>query len=240
MSVFLARRMAERISSRRMPLPAPRVALVLSGCGVHDGTEIHEAVLALLALDRLGAKVLHVAPDALQSHVVDHQRGDVVSNEARNVRTESARIARGPVGDLAELDVKQIDALVFPGGFGATKNLSDYAMRARGVAVHPAVVRAIQATHAARKPMAFLCTAPILAAKVLGAAHHPLLTIGRDAAIADDLASFGAKHESTDARGIVVDRENRIVTTPAYMLAQRIGDAAHGIDLAMRAMLEMR
>jgi enhancing lycopene biosynthesis protein 2 len=222
-----------------MPPPVPRGALLLSGCGVHDGSEIHEAVLAMLALDRAGARIIWTAPDTAQAHVVDHQRGEIAPNASRNVRIESARIARGPVADVADLSVRDLDALVVPGGYGVTKNLSDYAFRARAMEVHPAVAKLIRDMHDARKPMAFLCTAPVVAARVLGRAR-PRLTIGRDIAVAEDIASFGAIHEPADARGIVVDREQRIVSTPAYMLAQRISDAAVGIDQAIRAMLELR
>ena len=228
-----------RIHSAAMVRPAPRVAVLLSGCGVHDGSEIQETVLALLALDRAGARVIAIAPDIAQTHVVDHQRGEIASHETRNARIESARIVRGPVADLAKITVSDFDALLVPGGFGATKTLSDYAFRARAMQVNPDVARIIRETHAARKPLAFLCTAPILAARVLGA-KHPTLTIGRDTAIADDLVAWGAIHEATDARGIVVDREQRIVSTPAYMVGEHIVDVAHGIDHAVRAMLELR
>lgn len=221
-----------------MAPPTRRVALILSGCGVHDGTEIQEAVLALVALDRAGAKVLCAAPNVAQPHVVNHFTGEIAAAESRNTLVESARIARGSVVDLASMNIRDIDAAVFPGGFGVTKTLSDYATRGRDAKVQPDVARLITAMHGARKPMALLCTAPILAARVLSGSH-PLLTIGRDSAIAADLESWGARHEGCDARGLVVDRDNRIVTSPAYMLAGRISEAADGIERAIRAMLEL-
>lgn len=222
-----------------MKSPAPRVGLLLSGCGVHDGSEIHEAVLALLALDRAGASVTCLAPNMAQHHVIDHQRGEVSAHETRNVLSEAARIARGPVTDLAQVHARDLDALVLPGGFGAAKNLSDYAFRGREMQVHADVARLVREMHDAKKPMAFLCVAPVIAARVLGASH-PVLTIGRDVSTAADLTSWGAVHEAAEARGVVVDRVQRIVSTPAYMLATHIGDVAQGIEQAVRAMLELR
>ena len=217
----------------------PRVALVLSGCGVHDGSEIHESVLALLALDRAGAKVVCAAPNVALPHVVNHFTGELAPFDTRNALVESARIARGNVVDLASLVVADLDAAVFPGGYGATKVLSDYAVRARDAQVHPGVAALLRAMHAARKPMALLCTAPLLAARVLGPTAHPVLTVGRDSAVAQDVTAWGARHEARDARGIVVDRDNKLVSTPAYMVASRISEAADGIDKAIRAMLEL-
>ncbi len=222
-----------------MKTTAPRVGVLLSGCGVHDGSEIHEAVLALLALDRAGAKAICIAPDMAQHHVIDHQRGEVASNETRNVRSEAARIARGPVSELAGIHAKDLDALVLPGGYGAAKNLSNYAFRGREMQVDEDVARLVREMHLAKKPMAFLCVSPVIAARVLGVSH-PVLTIGNDSATAADMTSWGAVHEATDARSVVVDRAQRIVSTPAYMLATGIADVAHGIDQAVRAMLELR
>ena len=41
----------------------------------------------------------------------------------RNVLVESARIARGNISPLSTLSATSYDAVVFPGGFGAAKNL---------------------------------------------------------------------------------------------------------------------
>lgn len=218
---------------------APRVVVVLSGCGAHDGSEIHESVLALLALDRAGARVVCAAPNVAQPHVVDHYTGEIAAHESRNALVESARIARGAAVDLAGIAARDFDAAVFPGGFGATKVLSDYARRAREMTVLPAVAALLREMHAARKPVALLCTAPLLAARVLGPTAHPVVTAGRDAAVADDVRAWGARHEARDARGVVVDRENKLVTTPAYMVATRISEAAEGIDRAIRALIEL-
>lgn len=216
----------------------PRVAVILSGCGVHDGSEIHESVAALLALDRAGARLVCAAPNVPQPHVINHLTGEINPHDSRNVLVESARIARGSVVDLATVRVTDIDAAVFPGGYGAAKTLSDYASRGRDAQVHPEVARLVREMHAARKPMAFFCIAPVLAARVLGE-FHPRITIGTDAAVAADLEAWGARHQSCQVQDIVVDHEHKIVSTPAYMLATRISEVAAGIERAVRAMLEM-
>jgi enhancing lycopene biosynthesis protein 2 len=222
------------VPSRRPPI----VAVLLAGCGVHDGSEVHETVLALLALERAGARALCTAPNVPQGRVINHATGEPSTYETRSVLVESARLARGPVADLATVTPRDFDALFVPGGYGVTTTLCDYAARGRGAAVLPDVARVIRDAHAARKPMAFVCTAPVLAARVLGASR-PTLTIGQDAALAADLEAWGAVHRACDARNIVVDREQRVVSSPAYLLARGVADAAHGIDRAVRALLEL-
>ena len=166
----------------------PKVGVVLSGCGVFDGSEIHEAVLTLLALDRRGAEVVCMAPASDQTHVVDHVRGDVSAGERRNVLVESARIARGAILDISGVRAADLDALVLPGGYGAAKNLSSYAFDGPKCKVHPDVAKAIKDMHACGKPIGALCIAPVLVAKVLGKVS---LTIGDDQATADNLVAMG-------------------------------------------------
>jgi enhancing lycopene biosynthesis protein 2 len=215
-----------------------RAAVVLSGSGVYDGSEIHEAVITLLALDRAGAEAVCVAPNVDQLHVVNHLTGDVVGGERRNALVEAARIARGKVRDVATLAASEVDALLLPGGFGAAKNLCDFAVRGAGCSVHPEVARAVREVHAARKPIGAMCIAPALVAAVLGG-EHPSLTIGNDVETATALEKMGAKHEACSTRDVIIDRERRIVTTPAYMLAQRISEAAVGIEALVREVLAM-
>ncbi len=207
----------------------PRIGVVLSGCGVFDGTEIHEAVITLLALDRAGADIVCLAPDVDQMHVIDHLHGDVARGERRNVLVESARIARGNVLDAAAVDPDELDALILPGGFGAAKNLSDFAVKGAGCTVHPEVARVVAAVHDASKPIGAICIAPAVVARLLGE-ERPHLTIGSDPGTAAALEAMGACHEACDVRHTVVDRERRLVTTPAYMLAGSISEAAAGIE----------
>lgn len=204
-----------------------RVAVVLSGCGFLDGAEIHESVLALLALDRAGTEVTCFAPDQPQAQVVNHFTGQPAS-ESRNVLTESARIARGKIQPLSQADASLFDALIVPGGFGAAKNLSNFAIQGAECDINPDLTRLVKAMHQAGKPMGFICIAPALLPKILGVPVR--LTIGNDIDTAEVIDSMGGEHVTCPVDDIVVDADQKVVTTPAYMLAQRISEAALGID----------
>jgi enhancing lycopene biosynthesis protein 2 len=212
-----------------------KIGVVLSGCGVYDGAEIHESVLTLLAISRHGAEAVCYAPNIPQHHVINHLTGEE-SGETRNVLVESARIARGNIRDLAQFNVADVDALVFPGGFGAAKNLSSFAFDGSGCTVNPQVAAAINATVAAGKPVGALCIAPAILAKVLGSVD---LTIGQDDGTAAALEALGAHHKKTLQGEVVVDREKRVVTTPCYMLESTVAQIADGADAAIRAILDL-
>ncbi|MDD2558157.1 MAG: isoprenoid biosynthesis glyoxalase ElbB [Desulfuromonas sp.] len=207
-----------------------KVGLLLAGCGVYDGSEIHEAVISMLALDRAGMKVQCVAPSMNQLQVTDHLRGEE-QEEVRNVMVESARIARGNVLNIAEVDVADFDALVIPGGFGAAKNLCDFADKGADCSVNPDVEKFILAMVEAGKPVAAICIAPALVARVLGKAGKKVkLTIGNDADTAAAINAMGAQHVECSVNDCVVDKEFNVVSTPAYMLAGSIAQAAAGIE----------
>lgn len=212
-----------------------RVAVVLSGCGVFDGAEIHESVLTLLALSKAGVTYQIFAPDKEQLHVIDHTNGQVM-NEKRNVMIEAARIARGNVKPLTEYKAEQFDGLIFPGGYGVAKNLCTFALDGADFKVDAEVERVIKETHQAGKPIGALCISPVLIAKVIPGA---LVTIGRDKATAEVLQQIGARHQETDNTGIAIDRENKIVTTPCYMLDSSIAQIAEGAEKLVRAMIEL-
>jgi enhancing lycopene biosynthesis protein 2 len=214
-----------------------RVGVVLSGCGFRDGSEIHESVLTLLALDRNGATVTCFAPDLAQPSVVDHRTGKP-AKEKRNVLAEAARIARGKVADLATAKAADLDALVLPGGYGAVLNLSDFATAGAKAKVHPEVARILKEMHAAKKPIGAWCIAPAVLALVLGK-DAPTLTIGEDAGTKRALEGLGAKHMDCTVRQICVDEEQRIVTTPAYMFDAGIADVATGIERGVAALVKM-
>jgi enhancing lycopene biosynthesis protein 2 len=206
-----------------------KIGVVLAGCGVYDGAEIHEAVLTLLALDRAGATTVILAPNA-ELDVVSHTTGKP-TGEQRNVLEESARIARGQIKDLAKVDAKELDAVVFPGGFGAAKNLSNFAQKGADCTVHPAVVRIVKEMHAQKKPIGAACIAPATIAAVFrGTPATVNVTIGNDPDTAKNIEACGAKHTDCTVFDIVVDEKNRVVTTPAYMLGQSISEVAAGID----------
>ena len=207
-----------------------RVGVLLSGCGVFDGAEIHESVLTLLALDRAGARIDCMAPDVDQLHVIDHRSGEV-TGEVRNVLTESARIARGEIRNLTEVSVDELDALILPGGFGAAKNLSSFATEGAEAEVQPDVARLLREMLAAKKPIGVACIAPaVLAAVLRDEGRKGSLTIGDDADTAAALEAMGVVHTPCSVAEAHVDADLGVVSTPAYMLAGRISEAAAGIE----------
>ncbi len=214
-----------------------RVGVILSGCGFKDGSEIHESVLTLLALDRAGADVLCFAPDIAQAKVVNHLTGEE-TGETRSVLVESARIARGEIRDVKEADAAALDALILPGGFGAAMNLCDFAVKGAEADVNDDVARLVRAVHAAGKPIGAICIAPALIARVLGK-DGPTLTIGTDAGTAAALEACGAHHQACPVDEMVVDTEQRIVTTPAYMLGPTIKDVAAGIERCVDEVIKL-
>ena len=211
--------------------------MVLSGCGFQDGAEIHESVLTLLALDRAGCEVSCYAPDVAQARVVNHLTGEE-TGETRNVLVESARIARGEIQDLSKANAADLDALVLPGGFGAALNLSDFAAQGANATVHPELARLVKDVHAQGKPIGAICIAPGVIAATLGD-QGPTLTIGNDAGTADALQACGASHEECPVEAFVVDRDQKIVTTPAYMLGPSIRHVAAGIEGCVAEVLAM-
>ena len=217
---------------------AKKVGVILSGCGVNDGAEIHEAVCTMLALDRAGAEIVCLAPNRDQAGVVNHLTG-TPQGEKRNVLVESARIARGKISDVASVTAAQLDAVILPGGFGAAKNLCNFAEAGAKAEADPGVAKLLRDMHAAKKPVGALCIAPAVLASVLGKDVHPQLTIGTDEGTAKILEQMGAKHVATPVSDIVVDRDNKIVTSACYMLATRITQVADGAEKAVRALLEM-
>lgn len=216
------------------------VGVVLSGCGIFDGSEIHESVLTLLALDREGATVKIFAPSGPQKHVVDHFEGKVVSGEKRNILEESARIARGKIQDISRAEIEYMDALIFPGGSGIVKNLSDFTEKGAACHIHPKVERLILDAMEHKKVLGFMCLAPLLAAKTgTRAGKKPIVTLGNDPEMAKAVKAMGAVHKACSAIDVVVDEENRFVTTPAYMLAKSITEAETGISELVRTVLSM-
>ena len=213
----------------------PKIAVVLSGCGVYDGAEIHESVITLLALDRAGAEVVCCAPNIPQLHVIDHASGEV-AGEARNVAVESSRIARGAVVALDQLDVSGVDGVIFPGGFGAAKNLCDYAVNGPAMTVQPEVERVVREARAAGKPLAFLCIAPVIAARLLPGVR---VTIGADPGTAGHIEELGGRHVECPVDDFVEDEEQNVLTAPAYMLGPGIKEVAAGIERLVARLIEL-
>jgi enhancing lycopene biosynthesis protein 2 len=218
----------------------PRVAVCLSGCGVLDGSEVHEAVLTLLALDQARAEILCCAPNIDQAAVMNHLSKLAVPGERRQVLTESARIARGAIADLATVKAADIDALIFPGGYGAATNLCTFARDGAECRVNPEVERLVKEMLTARKPIGVICIAPAMLARILGReAPGAKLTVGNDPETASAIGRMGATHVTCACTSFVIDEKNRIVSTPAYMLGKGPAEVFEGIHKLVAQVLRL-
>ncbi|MDF2182440.1 isoprenoid biosynthesis glyoxalase ElbB [Neptuniibacter sp. CAU 1671] len=214
-----------------------KIAVILSGCGVYDGSEIYEAVLTLLHLSRTGVAYQCMAPDIEQLHVINHHTGEPVEGEVRNVLQESARLARGEIISLADANPEDYDGLIIPGGFGAAKNLSDFALQGGDAQANPDVVAFSRAMHEAGKPIGLICIAPALTPLLIG--KGVTCTIGNDTGVASAIEQMGGKHKNCPVNDIVIDAAHRVVTTPAYMLAGSITEVDAGIARLVQAMVDL-
>lgn len=214
-----------------------KVGVMLSGCGVFDGSEIHEAVLTLLALDRAGVETVCMAPDMDQIHVINHLTQEK-TEEKRNVLVESARIARGKIKNLKDVKASDLDALIMPGGMGAAKNLSTFAIQGTDAQVDPEVKRLLNEMVSAGKPVGAICIAPATLTKALSD-KKPQVTIGNDLNTAQAIEKMGGDHKNCTVDMIHVDESNNIVTTPAYMLGPGIKDIAVGIEKLVNKVVSM-
>ncbi|MBY5993379.1 isoprenoid biosynthesis glyoxalase ElbB [Ferrimonas balearica] len=213
------------------------IAVILSGAGVFDGSEIHEAVLTLLALSRAGVPYRCYAPDRDQLHVVNHLTGEVAEGERRNILVEAARIARGEIQPLSALSAEAHAAVILPGGFGAAKNLCDFAVTGAECQVAEDVSQACRSFIQAGKPSGYVCIAPIMMPRIFGEGVRG--TIGTDVDTAAAFNLMGGDHQSCPVQEVVVDPSHKVVSTPAYMLAGNIAEAAEGIEKLVAEVLAM-
>jgi len=211
-----------------------KFAVVLAGCGVYDGAEIHEATLSMYQIKKQGADYEIFAPDTEQHHVINHLTGDEMK-EKRNVLVESARIARGKIKPLADFKAENFDAILFPGGFGVAKNLCTFAFDGPECKVNPDTEKALKAMHTAGKPIGALCISPVIVAKILGDVE---LTIGQDKDTAAAVEKMGASHKSTSHGEVIIDAKNNVYTTPCYMLDANIVQIGEGAENIVRTILK--
>ena len=209
-------------------------AIILAGCGVYDGSEIHEAVMTMYAVTKNGAEYRIFAPDIAQHHVVNHLTGAEMP-ETRNVLVESARIARGKIQPLNKLDLRDFDALIFPGGFGVAKNLCSYAFKGADCDVLPQVAKVLRDAMSKCKPIGALCISPVLLAKVVG---HATITVGPDAEDAANVRVMGATHIATQHGDVVYDEKHRLFSTPCYQLESNLVQIAEDADSIVKEMLK--
>ncbi|ESO95105.1 hypothetical protein LOTGIDRAFT_160866 [Lottia gigantea] len=221
-----------------------KVAVILSGCGVYDGTEVHEASAILVHLSRAGSEVGMFAPNINQMHVINHTKGEPMEQN-RNVLEESARIARGKISALSELDSKKFDAVIFPGGFGAAKNLSSFASDGTAMKVNDEVEKTLKDFYNEKKPIGLCCISPVLAAKVFNGCE---VTVGSDkeeggkwphAGTAGAIESMGSKHIKKSVTECHVDDKNKIVTTPAFMCETKLHEIFDGIGVMVNKVLSL-
>ena len=216
-----------------------RIGVCFSGCGVNDGSEIHESVMTILSLDSHNIDIIYLAPDIKQTNVNNHLN-DSNTDEERNVLIESARIARGHIKDISKLSAKDLDAIIFPGGFGAALNLCNFGQKGSSAEIQEDVFNIIRDMIENNKPIGAICIAPaMLACALRDMGLGAKLTIGNDKGVADQINLMGSIHIDCPVDGIVVDNEMKIISTPAYMLATRISEAADGINKLVNKIVEI-
>ena len=215
----------------------PKVGVILSGCGVEDGSEIYEAVLTFLALERSGATVQAIAPDVEQAHVVNHYTGDEMRGQSRSVLVEAARIVRGKIMSASEVSAHDLDALILVGGYGVVKNLCSYASDGENANINADIGRLIQEMNGLGKPIGAMCAGPIAVALALRG-KNPVLTVGNDGSMALGLTRLGATHAVTDVDQVYVDANNNIVSTAAFLLAKSVGEAEPAITKLVNEVVE--
>ena len=224
-----------------MEKKSPKFAVVLAGCGNFDGSELHETITGLLSIDQLGGEYHCFAPDIEQGKTVNAYKKSIIAVKGeinnRNVLTESARIARGNIKPLTELKVSDYDAIIFPGGQGAINNWCDYALKGINCSVNSGVVRVLKQAHEQQKWIGAMCIAPVIVAIVLGA-NSVHVTIGDDSKVAAEIASTGAIHENRGATEVCIDTQNKVVTTPCYMLATSIKEIYQGNYALIKAIFD--
>lgn len=213
-----------------------KTAVILAGCGNRDGSETHETLSALLAMDKRGMQYQCFAPQG-EFSVYNHIEGKP-SGEKRNIMVEASRLCRGNIKPLSAYRAEDFDALVLPGGMGAAQNWSNYVFEGENMEVNEQVAEAVRSTHAAGKPVAAMCIAPMILAKVLGD-KHPTITLGNDCPAAEHARKLGCKHRICTAEEAVADKENKIVTTPAYMIATHIAEVFAGADRMVEELVKL-
>lgn len=215
---------------------AKKIAVLLSGCGVYDGSEIYETVLTLLRLDQSGAEYQCIAPNDAMMHVINHMTGEEMQ-ESRNILVEAARLARGNIVDLAEAKEDEFDGLILPGGFGAAKNLCDFAVKGTEMSIRQDVIDFVRRFHQAQKPVGLMCIAPVMVPQLFG--EKVTCTIGTDPSVAEAVTAMGGDHQDRAVDDICIDKANKVVTTPAYMLASGIFEASQGVFALVDEVLSM-
>ncbi|GAB4123965.1 MAG: isoprenoid biosynthesis glyoxalase ElbB [Raineya sp.] len=223
-----------------------KFGVLLSGCGVYDGAEIHESVSVLLALDKMGIEAVCIAPNVEQHHVINHLTGEEMP-EKRNVLIEAARIARGAIVEVNDVNIDELDALVMPGGFGVAKNFTKWAFQGPNGEILDSVKKLIRAFYQAKKPIGAVCMAPTTIAKALEGLANVQLTIGNVVekspydikAISEGINATGNVAVMVSVEEVFVDKNNKIVTSPCYMMEASISQVYAGAEKTIEKLKEL-
>jgi enhancing lycopene biosynthesis protein 2 len=217
-------------------------AVILSGCGILDGSDVWEVVLLSHYLSIKGKSPVFYAPDEMQKEVVDHLT-QVPTDERRNVLKESARMARGEIRELKSLSGKDIDGIILPGGYGTIRNLADYLGEPKNGYLKPSsdLQRIIREIFRRKKPIGACGLAGLLVASALrDILDTPLtLTIGKDPELIRQMEGMGALHVLSKGREVVMDSEHKLVTTPASLLKLELNQMALSIENMINGIIEL-
>lgn len=224
-----------------------KIGVLLSGCGVYDGAEIHEAVFSLLAIEEKGFDATCIGVNKDQHHVVNHISGTEM-DEKRNMLTEAARIARGNITDISDLNLDDIDGLIIPGGFGSAKSLTSWAFDGPDGKIIKEVKDLILKLIACQKPIIALCVSPVVISKALESSEFKAnLTIGSNQekspydidGFKNGLEKTGVSVSMKTIKEINIDYENKIISAPCYMMEASILEIRNNIKQAVDAMAEL-
>ena len=201
-----------------------KFAMILSGCGGMDGSEVHEAVSLMIAVKQLGCKYTCFALNEPQKYVinVNHDIGtQQQTSETRNMLLEAGRLNHGLIHDLKKLNVSQFDGLVLPGGYGTGTSLSNFiecdgqtCKKNIDYIVKDEIKDVIQEFNKQKKPIFAGCMAPILVNGSLTG-----VTIMTDIGLytKEIIEKHKNSYKVCNAGEVCVDFENKIVTVPFYM-----------------------
>ena len=204
-----------------------KTAIILSGCGQVDGSETHETILTILALEQHNLDWEGLAPSGLQTEVYDHYTNTKENISPSSMITEAARLVRGNITIINAVNASDYAAVIIPGGAGVIKNLSNYSTAGINFTIHPELLAFMATIVRLQIPAGFICIAPILIPKLYG--NKPKLTIGSNVELAAKIVQIGGEHCDCLANDIVIDHAQKIVSTPANMVAKNIVEVYHGI-----------
>ena len=192
-----------------------KVAIILSGCGGLDGSEIGETICSILALEGGGFSWKAFSMDKLQKKVISALSMKEM-NEKRNMMEESARITHGKIEDISKLEVNEFDVLWLPGGYGMVCSFSDIGEKGENGSVSSEISTVIKKFHEQKKIIVGICIAPSVIAKSLEKVQLTI-TLGEAENFYSLLKRLGHNPKKVTSSEFIYDKEHKIYSTPAYM-----------------------